>query len=161
ASAASANGYGTFTLTADGVWTYTLDDDNPAVQALAPSATLPDSFTVTTIDGTTQVVTITIHGADDAPVITGTASGDVTEAGVVDSGTPGVPTVTGNLNADDVDNPDDAWTAVASAASANGYGTFTLTADGVWTYTLDDDNPAVQALAPSATLPDSFTVTTV
>ena len=63
---ASDAGYGTFTMTADGVWTYTLDDDNCAVQALDDGDTLTDTFTVTTVDGTAQVVTITIHGSNDA-----------------------------------------------------------------------------------------------
>ena len=53
-------------MTADGVWTYKLDDTNCAVQALDDGDTLTDTFTVTTIDGTAQVVTITIHGANDA-----------------------------------------------------------------------------------------------
>jgi VCBS repeat-containing protein len=57
--------YGTFTMTAAGVWTYTLDDTNYAVRALDADDTLTDTFTVHTIDGTAQVVTITIHGASD------------------------------------------------------------------------------------------------
>ena len=39
-------------LTTAGVWTYTLDNGNAAVQALNVGQTLTDSFTVTTIDGT-------------------------------------------------------------------------------------------------------------
>jgi VCBS repeat-containing protein len=58
-------GYGTFTMTVDGVWTYKLDNSNCEVQALDDCDTLTDCFKVTTIDGTTQVVTITINGADD------------------------------------------------------------------------------------------------
>ncbi|HKU07596.1 MAG TPA: DUF5801 repeats-in-toxin domain-containing protein [Bradyrhizobium sp.] len=67
----STGGYGTFTMTTAGTWIYTLDKTNSAVQALAVGATLTDSFTVTSIDGTPKVVTITIHG----PMIgvTGTA----------------------------------------------------------------------------------------
>src|SRR6202040_1969503 len=64
--AASDAGYGTFTMTAAGVWTYALDNANCAVQALNACDTLTDRFTVTTLDGTAQVVTITIHGTDDA-----------------------------------------------------------------------------------------------
>src|SRR5258705_280603 len=63
---ASDGGYGTFTMTASGVWTYTLDNANSAVHALNVGDTLTDTFTVTSIDGTAQVVTITIHGASDA-----------------------------------------------------------------------------------------------
>ena len=160
--AASTNGYGTYTLTAAGVWTYTLDNSNPAVQALNVGQTLTDTFTAITVDGTEQLVTITIDGANDAAVITGPVIGTVVEAGGVNNGTPGTPIATGNLNSTDVDNPNDAWTAVgAAAASANGYGSYTLTADGVWTYTLDNSNATVQALNAGQTLTDSFTATTV
>ena len=41
-------------MTAAGVWTYTLDNSNAAVQALNVGDTLTDSFTVTTVDGTAQ-----------------------------------------------------------------------------------------------------------
>ncbi len=155
---ATANGYGSYTLTAAGVWTYTLDDANAAVQALNGAATLTDSFTALTEDGTSQLVTITIHAQNDAAVITGDTTGDVTEAGGVANGTAGVPTDSGNLDASDVDNPDDAWQPVSTGtASANGYGTYALAADGSWTYTLDDNNAAVQALNGATTLTDMFT----
>ena len=107
-------------------------------------------------------MTITINGANDAAVITGTATGAVIEAGGVANGTPGTPTATGNLNSTDVDNPPDAWTAVGTpTASASGYGTYTLTAAGVWTYTLDNSNATVQALNVGGTLTDTFTAITV
>jgi hypothetical protein len=53
-------------MTAAGVWIYVLDDANSAVQALDVGNTLTDTFTVTTVDGTAQVVTVTINGASDA-----------------------------------------------------------------------------------------------
>ena len=53
-------------MTAAGVWTYTLDNANILVDALDVGDTLTDTFTVTTVDGTAQVVTITIHGSSDA-----------------------------------------------------------------------------------------------
>ena len=124
--------------------------------------TLTDSFTVTTVDGTPQLVTITINGANDAAVITGVTSGSVTEAGGVNNGTPGIPTATGNLNSTDVDNPNDAWDVVStSLRGAGGFGSYTLTAAGVWTYTLDNSNATVQMLNVGQTLTDTFTVTTV
>jgi hypothetical protein len=55
-------------MTAAGVWTYTLDNANSTVSALAASATTTDSFAVTAEDGTSQTVTVTITGANDAPV---------------------------------------------------------------------------------------------
>ena len=109
------SGFSTYTVTAAGVWTYTLDNSNPAVQALNVGQTLTDTLTAITVDGTAQLVTITINGANDAAVITGAASGSVTEAGGVANGTPGTPTATGDLNSTDVDNPNDAWQAVRPA----------------------------------------------
>ena len=155
----TASTYGTFTIDAAGVWTYTLDNNNTAVQALNVGQTLTDTFTATTVDGTEQLVTITINGRNDAAVISGAANGSVVEAGGVANGTP---TATGDLNSTDVDNPNDAWTAVGTTPSASGYGSYTLTAAGLWTYTLDNSNAAVQALNAGETLTDTFTaVTTV
>ena len=156
---ASTGGYGTFTMTADGLWTYTLDNTNCKVQALNVCDKLTDCFTVTTIDGTPQVVTITINGANDAAVICGPATGSVTEAGACTYGTP---IATGTLTDTDVDNTPNTFTAVcAPKASEAGYGTFTMTADGVWTYKLDNANCEVQALNDCDTLTDCFKVTTV
>ena len=59
------------------------------MQALNVGGTLTDTFTVHTTDGTAQLVTVTINGANDAAVISGTTSGAVTEAGGVNNGTPG------------------------------------------------------------------------
>ena len=53
------------------------------MQALNVGGTLTDSFTVTTVDGTAQVVTVTINGSNDAAVISGTSTGAVIEAGGV------------------------------------------------------------------------------
>ena len=156
---ASTGGYGTFTMTTDGVWTYTLDNTNGKVQALNVCDTLTDCFTVTTIDGTPQVVTITINGANDAAVICGTTTGSVTEAGACTYGTP---IATGTLTNTDVDNTPNTFTAVcAPKASENGYGTFTMTADGIWTFKLDNANCEVQALDDCDTLTDCFKVTTI
>ena len=156
---ASTGGYGTFTMTTDGVWTYTLDNTNCKVQALNVCDKLTDCFTVTTIDGTPQVVTITINGANDAAVICGPATGSVTEAGACTYGTP---IATGTLTDTDVDNTPNTFTAVcAPKASDAGYGTFTMTADGVWTYKLDNANCEVQALNDCDTLTDCFKVTTI
>jgi len=153
----SNGGYGTFTITEGGLWTYTLDDGNGAVQALNAGDTLIDTFTVTTIDGTEQTVTIVIGGRNDAAIISGDTTGSVIEAVCKD---PGIPVATGTLSATDVDNPSDSFTSVKCGQSNRGYGTFTMTKDGVWTYTLDNDNCVVQALDDCDTLTDTFTVTT-
>ncbi|MEN3348545.1 MAG: hypothetical protein V7632_2180 [Bradyrhizobium sp.] len=58
----SSGGYGTFTITTAGTWTYTLDNGGASVQALKVGDVVTDSFTVTTIGGTPQVVTIVVRG---------------------------------------------------------------------------------------------------
>lgn len=70
---ALAGNYGSLTLSSNGAYTYTLNNNNDAVQALARNQTLTESFTYTAYDGTTGVDTtlvITIYGANDAPVNT-------------------------------------------------------------------------------------------
>ncbi|MGH8633971.1 MAG: VCBS domain-containing protein, partial [Burkholderiales bacterium] len=120
--------------------------------------TLHDLITVATADGTTHQVDVTINGANDAAVITGTSTGNVTEAGGVANAIPGTPMATGDLLATDVDNVTDSFQAVAGAVSASGYGTYEVTAAGVWRYTLDNTNSMVQALDNGGSLSDSFTV---
>jgi VCBS repeat-containing protein len=159
---ASDAGYGTFTMTADGVWIYKLDDSNCAVQALNVGGTLTDTFKVTSLDGTAQLVTVTIHGTNDAAIIYGTKEGSVIEAGGVANSVSCKPTATGTLTDTDVDNTANTFTAIDTPkASTGGYGTFTMTTDGVWTYTLDNTNCTVQALNVCDKLTDCFTVTTI
>src|SRR5207237_5746577 len=107
--------------------TYTVNDDNSAVQALNVGDKLTDSFTVTTIDGTPQMVTVTINGTNDAAVISGTTTGSVTE----DGGTKcDLPTATGTLTATDVDNAPGFAAADGTTASDAGCGAFTSTSGG-------------------------------
>ena len=64
-------------------------------------------------------MTITIHAQNDAAIITGTTTGDVTEAGGFNNSSPGTPTATGNLDSTDVDDLDDAWSVVAAGRRAS------------------------------------------
>lgn len=63
-----AGNYGSFSVDANGNWTYVLDNSKPNVQSLKEDETRLDTFTVASIDGTTEVVTITVRGTNDAPV---------------------------------------------------------------------------------------------
>ena len=156
---ASDHGYGTFTMTVDGHWTYTVDDASAAVLALNACQTLTDTFTVTTIGGTPQTISVTIQGVNDPAAISGDTHGCVVEAGGVHNSDPGVPVATGLLTDTDVDGPSNTFEAVTCPqASEHGYGTFTMAADGHWTYALDNANCAVQALNVGQSLTDSFVV---
>jgi VCBS repeat-containing protein len=155
---ASDLGYGTFTIDASGNWTYTLDNSNPAVDAMNITDEAVDSFTVYAADGTAKVITVTIAGNNDAADINGTISGSVTEATPSNAGTP---TATGTLTSDDVDNPDNLFIAKASTATASGFGSFTMSAGGMWAYTLNNANATVNALPTGGTLTDTFSVQSV
>ncbi|WP_439477876.1 tandem-95 repeat protein [Brevundimonas sp.] len=67
-----AGAYGTLLLNADGSYSYAVNETNAAVQALNTGGTLTDTFTYTTRDAAgltdTAQLTITINGANDAPV---------------------------------------------------------------------------------------------
>ena len=150
ASTAGDNGYGSFSLTA-GTWTYTLDQS--AVQNLDASDVVNDTITYTATDGSTQQITVTITGTDDASVITGTVTGGVVEGNVGDAPV----TATGSIAISDVDDDDSpTFNDVASTAGDNAYGSFTLTA-GAWTYTLDQS--AVQNLDAGDVINDTITYT--
>ena len=62
-------GYGSFELTS-GTWTYTLNQS--AVQDLDDGDAVTDTITYTATDGTSQVITVTITGTNDASEISGT-----------------------------------------------------------------------------------------
>lgn len=155
--ASGSSTYGTYTMAADGKWTYLLDDTNATVNALNVGSTpLTDTFVVSTTDGTQQTVTITINGANDAATVSGTRTDSVLEA---NRDNVGDPTATGDVNSTDVDNTNDLWTAVTDSAGT--YGSLSMTTAGVWTYTLNNDNPNTQALRYGDSRTDTFTVYTV
>ncbi|MFD0878392.1 DUF4347 domain-containing protein, partial [Variovorax dokdonensis] len=100
--------YGTLTINASGSYTYVVNDNDPTVQALSAGQTLQDvfSYEITDVGGLSDIanLTITIQGADDAPVATDDAAIAV-EAGGVANGTAGS-NGTGNVlgNDSDIDN---------------------------------------------------------
>ncbi|RVA81214.1 hypothetical protein EN910_35820, partial [Mesorhizobium sp. M7A.F.Ca.CA.004.01.1.1] len=90
--------HGTLTINAAGEWSYALNEDDAAVQALnTGDLALTDTITVQTADGTTKDIVISINGANDAAVITGDASGSLTEASGVANATAGTSPATGDL----------------------------------------------------------------
>ncbi|MDH2423752.1 VCBS domain-containing protein, partial [Cobetia litoralis] len=95
----------------------------------------------------TQNVVITITGTDDLPVITADA-GAVQEDGTLEA--------SGALTASDADNADLAFVAATDDSSV--YGSFSVDADGNWTYTLDNAAAETQALAAGETVTEQYTV---
>ena len=139
--------FGSWTIDSAGDWSYSVNNGLTAVQALGASATLADSFTVKSADGTTASVQITIHGSNDPATIGGATSGDATEDIAA--------AFTGHLSIADVDTGEANFQATSGTA---GFGAWSVDAGGNWSYLLDSNQTAVQALHSGGTLDDSFTV---
>ena len=141
--------YGTLSVNNSGAWTYTLDNTNDDVVALAQGDTLVDIASVVVSDGnggmTSADVTITINGVNDAPM------GEDASGAVLRGGSPD----TGNVNASDVDRGDSLSLSVGTAPE---YGELEVDARGNWTYTLNEQHSEVIALADDATLADEGTI---
>ena len=158
-----AGAYGSLTLAADGSYTYVLDNDNPLVQGLRAGDTLLDAIGYTMRDAagatSSATLTITIRGANDAPIAVDDSAVAV-EAGGVANGTPGS-NPRGNVLGNDRDvDAGDGVTVVSTGVLAGAYGSLTLGADGSYTYVLDNDHPAVQALrTPGDTLVERIAYT--
>jgi VCBS repeat-containing protein len=169
---ALAGEYGSIVLAADGSYRYELDITDPAVIALGAAATLVETFVYTVVDADGDTaeaeIRITITGANDFPiaradtnwVLDGASGSDPATSGNVlqDIAHPGAPS--GSF-ADVADNdPDLEALTVTSAGTYVGlHGTLVIAANGAYTYTLNEDNPAVNALDSGATLIDSFVYT--
>ncbi len=171
--------HGTLTVFSGGSYFYTVNNSDPAVQALRQiSDTLTESFNYTVSDlfGATDigVLTIVIHGANDNPVaVDDTAA--ATEAGGTGNLTPGV-NPSGNVLTNDTDVDDNGETktvisfrtgnietlgtpGVFGIPLAGLHGSLTLAADGTYTYTVNNSDPQVDSLGVGQSLTDSFNYT--
>src|SRR5205823_5242204 len=113
-----------FSIGTNGVWTYTMDG---AHNEFAAGSDYTDSLTVANTGSASRSISVTIHGTDDGTVITGTAAAELTETDAAQS-------TGGSLVATD---PDSSNAFVAQSNVAKTYGTFSIDAAGVWTYTMD------------------------
>ncbi|QJF51606.1 Ig-like domain-containing protein [Roseobacter ponti] len=150
-SGAGSSAFGSFSIAANGDWTYALDA--VAAVSLGGGEVVTETYTATVTDDTgataDQVVTITLTGTDDLPVITSTAAD---ASGAVPEGSEDV-TVSGQITATDPDTGGSAVWSVGAVAVA--YGSFTLLADGTWSYTLD--NLAADPLDLGETVTETLT----
>jgi len=143
--------YGDLSINTSGDWTYTADNTQAVIQALDSGEFLTDTLQISSVDGTTHNVVLTINGSDDLAVIGGTTTGSVTEDGTL--------TTTAALTITDTDTSDSTdFVDVVATASDNGYGTFEITSNS-WTFTLDNTHADVQALDVLETLTDTYTFT--
>src|SRR5437588_241234 len=126
-NSASGN-LGSLTIAANGSYSYSVADS--AVQYLGAGDTKIDTFTVTSVDGTTKQASFTIHGVNDAAVIGTPTVHDVTE----DASQPFL-TAIGTISITDADQGQAAFqTSVISAAGD--LGSLTIAANGSYTYSV-------------------------
>ncbi|WP_343750162.1 VCBS domain-containing protein, partial [Marinomonas primoryensis] len=144
---------GTFSIAENGEWTFVA---NSAFNDMNVGDSKVESFTVTSVDGTEQVVKVTINGTNDAATIAGDTTGTLLEddetslsVGIVSTG--------GKLTITDVDSGDNpSFDTSRVETSDDTLGSLTISADGTWSYKVDNDK--LQSLAQVAELVERFTV---
>ena len=134
--------HGTLTLSADGSYIYAVNNADAAVNALRLATdTLTDTFNYTMRDAagltSSSTLTITIHGANDAPVALADTAAATEDAAVV----------TGTVATNDSDPDTGATRTYALNAPVAG---LTLNANG--SYAFDPSNLAYQHLAQGETV---------
>ncbi|MDH5983360.1 VCBS domain-containing protein, partial [Vibrio splendidus] len=135
---------GNLTIGANGQWTFTA---NSAFNQLNVGDKVEETFTVSSIDGTTSTIKVMINGTNDAATVsTATVSVDETDSAITTSGT---------LTSTDVDNPDNTFTP-DSIAGTNG--DLTIDATGHWVFTA---NSAFNQLNVGDKVEETFTVSSV
>ena len=138
--------YGSLSLdTTTGEWEYSMVDN--LVTSLDAGDQLTDTFTVDVIDnlGATNngIITITINGVNDAPVLSGVFTGSATEE---------IATITGNISTFDLD--ESATKNYEITNPVGSYGTLSIDANSdEWIYTID-----AQLLDEGDSVTESFTV---
>ena len=135
-----AGTHGTFNIDSSGAWTYVA---NSAFNELKVGQKIKDRFTVTSADGTTTRVKVSITGTN-TPAILSAADVQLTETNE--------PLRTGGtLSIKDIDSPE---TFVAQKQIGK-YGTFRIKRNGAWTYVA---NSAFDELNVGHSVSDSFTI---
>jgi VCBS repeat-containing protein len=136
-----AGSNGIFNIDSSGAWTYVA---NSAFDYLNVGDSLRDSFTVSSADGTTTTVKVTINGTND-PAILSSANIDLDEIEIPQS-------TGGKLTIRDVDNPE-IFVAQSNVAGINGI--FNIDSAGTWTYVA---NSNFAELKKGQSVSDSFTI---
>ncbi|PNA13533.1 VCBS domain-containing protein [Pseudomonas sp. FW215-R3] len=156
--------FGSIAVDNSGQWTYTLANGTngvaSAVQSLKAGESHNDVFSVQVSDGLggvdTQLVTVTITGSNDAPVLSFATGHD---AGAVQEDT--TLSVSGQFSSADIDHDATATWSIAGSNTGT-YGSIAVDNSGQWTYTLANGTngvaSAVQSLKAGESHNDVFSV---
>lgn len=145
--------YGHLKISSEGDWTYSLDSQSEAVKSLHASDSLYDLIPVKSADGTSQLIKITIHGADDNPLLSGDNSETIDLAKELYA--------TQKLNIEDPDFGQSHFIANNDISTRSNYGTGSVDEHGNWRYDLNTQNPKVASLGADERLFDTFAVESV
>lgn len=101
------------------------------------TATMAIEYTIATAAGrtTTATITVTVTGLDDAAEISGVTAGEVQEGGTA--------TASGQLT---IVDPDHDQSSFVAETLAGNFGTLSITAEGAWSFRLDESAGALAAL---------------
>ncbi|MFJ7813365.1 VCBS domain-containing protein, partial [Pseudomonas asiatica] len=143
--------HGSIAVDNSGQWTYTLangsDGVASAVQSLKAGESHNEVFTVQVSDGLggvdTQLVTVTVTGSNDAPVLSFAAGND---AGAVQEDT--TLSVSGQFSSTDIDHDATATWSIAGSNTGT-YGSIVVDNSGQWTYTLANGSDGVASAVQS------------
>ncbi|MBK7686012.1 MAG: hypothetical protein IPJ25_08335 [Rhodocyclaceae bacterium] len=139
----STGTYGSFTISAAGVWSFTTQG---AQDQLNAGQLVSETFTVATTDGGASTVTVNIVGTEDVSTLT-SASVNLVE-------TNDILTTGGTLVLSDLDSLN---ATVVAQTTTGAFGTFSINPNGVWTYSTRD---ALNSLAAGQQVSETFTVAT-
>ena len=135
--------YGTLAVNPDGTYAYTL---SPNAQSLDDGEVATETFTWQVSDGQggidTETITIQIAGSNDGPVATAEIVGGSEDA-----------TITGNLDASDVEGDDLTFSLAAGENGQGQYGSLTVNADGSYSFV---PNASAQALDDGESATETF-----
>jgi VCBS repeat-containing protein len=148
----SPSTYGAVSVSANGEWSYTLNNQLDAVKGLVAGESLHDLLPIKTVDGTSQLIQITINGSDDRPLL----SGVNIEALDLANGT----TASQTLIINDPDFGESHFQAQDIIESSSGLGTGSINEGGNWTFEINTDHPTILNLSENENVNDSFFVKT-
>ena len=169
--------YGKFSLGADGLWVYTLNNADPDTNALGIGQAGRDEFMIETVDGAaTRKIRVGVWGANDPATFSGKLSGSVTEdvpfsyeiclrrndpdSVCLEEGTVNRGVITsGKVTVSDPDSNNASALKKRQGVQRGTYGSLFVNADqGYWRYVLDNDSSHVQGLTAGATVTETFTI---
>jgi VCBS repeat-containing protein len=142
---------GSLVLAADGSYTYRVE--NSLHLYLPLNQVKIETFTISSVDGTTKNIDFTIRGVNNPAQIGAPSPAALIEDTLV--GLDGRLTETGRITISDLDNGEAAFRTVVEAGAGD-KGQLTLGADGAYSYSVA--NAAVQYLGASVTAVDTFVI---